>query len=86
MQVKRANAEIRSLVSESGITYKAISERIGITPEWLSKLLSKDLTDFQRNRIMSAVTELSEEKRAVDDAVKRTLERMRKRPNERSKG
>ena len=85
MQVKRANAEIRSLVSESGITYKAISERIGITPEWLSKLLSKELSAFQRKRIMAAVNELTEEQKVVDAAVRSALERIKKR-DEGSKG
>ena len=74
-----ANREIRDLVSESGITYRAIAKRVGISPEWLSKLLSKNLTDFQRNRIMAAVTDLSEEKRAIDEAVRKALEGMRKR-------
>lgn len=74
-----ANKEIRDLVSEAGITYRSIAKKVGISPEWLSKLLSKDLTDFQRNRIMAAATELSEEKRAIDEAVRKTLEKMRDR-------
>lgn len=52
------NIDVRVLVSESGLTYKAIAAELGITPEWLSCLMRYTLTAENKARITAAVEKL----------------------------
>ena len=52
------NLGIRILVSESKLRYKDIAHRMGITPEWLSRLMRKDLEPEVRDKILTAISEL----------------------------
>ena len=52
------NLGIRILVSESKLKYKDIAQKMGITPEWLSRLMRKDLEPEMREKILKAVSEL----------------------------
>ncbi len=52
------NLGIRILVSESKLKYKDIAHKMGITPEWLSRLMRKDLEPEMREKILQAVSEL----------------------------
>lgn len=52
------NIDVRVLVSESGLTYKAIAAELGITPEWLSRLMRFTLTAENKARITAAVKKL----------------------------
>lgn len=60
------NLEIRLLVMDSGILYRDIAKAIGITPEWLSKCLSKELKPDMRKRILHAIEKLKEKERPGD--------------------
>lgn len=53
------NIDVRVIVSESGLTYKRIAEKMGVSRGWLSNLMRYDLTPANRERIMKAVRELS---------------------------
>lgn len=55
------NIDVRVLVSESGVTYKAIAAELGITPEWLSRLMRFTLTAENKARITEAVEKLKGE-------------------------
>lgn len=55
------NIDVRVLVSESGVTYKAIAAELGITPEWLSRLMRFTLTAENKARITAAVEKLKGE-------------------------
>ena len=52
------NLDIRIAVKESGLTYKAIAKEIGISPEWLCRLMRADLSPENRIRIMTAIDRL----------------------------
>ena len=52
------NYDIRSLIMKSGIRYKDIAEKIGITNVHLSRLMKKPLNIENRARILGAVYEL----------------------------
>ena len=52
------NLDIRILVMDSGLLYRDIAREVGITPEWLSRCLSKDMKPEMRNRILQAVEDL----------------------------
>lgn len=58
------NLDIRIIVSEHHLKYKDIAKEMNITPEWLSKLLSNNLTSENRKRILQAAERL---KGAVKD-------------------
>ena len=55
------NLDIRILVRENGLTYKRIAQKIGISPEWLSRLMARKLSDENRERIISAVEAIKAE-------------------------
>lgn len=52
------NLNIRIAVKDSGVTYKAIAKEIGITPEWLCRLMRTDLSPENKIRIMTAIDRL----------------------------
>ena len=54
------NLELRILVAKSGYTYKMIAAQMGISRVWLSKMMSRPLSQENRDRILEAVRELQE--------------------------
>ena len=52
------NLDIRMLVSENGLRYKDIADEMNITPEYLSRLLRKELTYENKIRVMRAIDQL----------------------------
>lgn len=52
------NLDIRVRVYDSGITYRAIADKLGVTPEYLSRLMRKPLSDKNKQRIAKALDEL----------------------------
>lgn len=52
------NLDIRLLVGEKGLHYKDIAEKMGILNTSLSRMMRKDLTPAQRERILSAIQEM----------------------------
>lgn len=55
------NLEIRQMVSECGLKYRDVAREIGISPEWLSRLLRNELSPGNRERILRAIEELEKE-------------------------
>lgn len=55
------NLDIRILVREAGLTYKRIAQQIGISQEWLSRLMARKLSDENRERIIAAVEAIKAE-------------------------
>lgn len=53
------NLDIRLLVSNHGLKYKDVADELNITPEWLSRLLRKNLTPENKIRIIAAVERLT---------------------------
>lgn len=49
------NIDIRLLVADSGLTYKAIAEELGIHRGSLSRLMRKQLSPQNRVRIITAI-------------------------------
>lgn len=58
------NLDIRMLVSDKRITYRAIADRMGITHTHLSRLMREELKPMQRERILAAISYLDEGKEA----------------------
>lgn len=52
------NIDVRVLVSDHGLKYKDIADKLNVTPEWLSRLLRNDLTPENKIRIMGAIEDL----------------------------
>ena len=52
------NLEIRLIVADLRLTYKAIAARIGVTPEYLSRCLRFPLRPEMYSRIMAAIDDL----------------------------
>ena len=48
------NMDIRLIVMESGLTYKAIAERIGVSAEYLSRCMRHPLSREMYFRIVAA--------------------------------
>jgi DNA-binding Lrp family transcriptional regulator len=49
------NLEIRMLVSDCNLKYRDIAKEIGISPEWLSRLLRKELSPENEARVLKAI-------------------------------
>ncbi len=55
------NVDIRLMLSDKGISSKHVAKRIGISPEYFSRLMSKPLTAYNRQRIFDAITKIEKE-------------------------
>lgn len=58
---KKENAEIRAQIVLSGYTITEVAAKIGVSREWLSRLLSKPLTVENKVRILNALAALDTE-------------------------
>ena len=56
------NLDIRLFVEESGLFYKDIAKEMGVSREWLSKLMNKTISEYQKERIWNAALKLKEKK------------------------
>lgn len=56
------NLDIRLMVAESGIKYKDIAKKIGISATYLSTLMRYELTPVMRDLIVRAIEELKDDK------------------------
>lgn len=61
------NLDIRITVNESGLTYKQIAKEIGISPEWLCRLMRNDLSPENKIRILTAIDRIKERERTCYD-------------------
>lgn len=52
------NLDIRLYVKDSGLLFKDVAEQMGVTPEYLSRVLKYQLKPDMRERILTAVREL----------------------------
>lgn len=52
------NLDIRLYVKDSGLLFKDVAEQMGVTPEYLSRVLRYQLKPDMRERILTAVREL----------------------------
>ena len=55
------NIDIRVMVSDSGLKYQAIAAEMGISPEWLSTIMRKELSEENKDRILQAIRKLKGE-------------------------
>lgn len=58
------NVGIRQVVAEAGVTYREIAKRIGLTPQYLSRVMRYPLKADMQLRIMRAVRDLQGDKAA----------------------
>ena len=59
MSTARVNDDLRVEIFRSGLTYREIARKMGITPVWLSRVMSRKLTPEMRRRINIAIDELT---------------------------
>ena len=52
------NLDIRREVSGNGLKYKDIAKELGVTPEWLSRLMRFTLSPENKARILEAIEKL----------------------------
>ena len=55
-----ANIEVRELVKDKGLRYEDIANKIGVSRVWLSRLMSKELSQEWLRKILDAISDLSE--------------------------
>lgn len=56
-----ANINLRNTINDLGITYRMIAKQMMITPEHLSRVMSRPLSSNMEKRIVQAVEELTAE-------------------------
>lgn len=54
------NTALRLEIAKSGISYKLIATRVGVTPEYLSRCMRFPLKPEMENRIRKAIDSLKE--------------------------
>lgn len=55
----KANADLRAEIVRCGLSYRDVAAGMKISPEWLSRVLSRKITPDMRRRINCAIDELS---------------------------
>lgn len=53
------NLDIRVIVAAAGVSYKQIAAQMGVTPEYLSRVMGRPLKPEMRLRITAAVDALT---------------------------
>ena len=49
------NLEIREMLSQYGLSFKDIAEQLGVYPESLSRLMSKELSARKKAEVLEAI-------------------------------
>ena len=57
--MKTCNLDVRVAVIESNVTFKQIAAQMGVTPEYISRVLGRPLKAGMRERILAALAELT---------------------------
>lgn len=52
------NLDIRLLVADYGLRYRDVAKTMGVSQTWLSKLLRKPLSPFNKSRVLDAIETL----------------------------
>ena len=55
------NLDIRTLVKECGVQYQSIAKELGVTPVWMSRMMSRPLSASNKIRILRAIDKLKSE-------------------------
>ena len=50
-----ANIDVKKYIAEKGYTQKQIAEKLGITPEWFSRMLKNELADEEKQAVKMAI-------------------------------
>lgn len=66
------NIDIRLMLSDKGITNKHIAKTIGISAEYFSRLMSKPLSAYNRQRILHAVTVIENQMKSIQNPYVRS--------------
>lgn len=61
------NLNIRIKVAEAHVKYKDLAEYLGTSPEYLSRIMAKDLDPVWKFRILAAIEALKEEGSGKDE-------------------
>lgn len=59
------NIDIRTMVYDSGIHYKDIAQELGISPEWMSRLMKEELSQKNKIRIIDVIEKLKGEEKRI---------------------
>ena len=54
------NLDIRLAVSESGMKYRDIAKVMGVGANYLSRIMRRPLTEYQRERILQAIRSMKD--------------------------
>lgn len=50
-----ANIDIKKYIAEKGYTQAQVADKLGITPEWMSRTLKIELTDIEKEALKKAI-------------------------------
>lgn len=59
----QANEEIREALAKSKVKHWELAEKIGVTASWLSVRLRKELPEVEKQKLLSLIDEIREERR-----------------------
>lgn len=57
--MKTTNLDVRIAVIDNRVSFKAVAAQMGVTPEYLSRVMGKQLNPLMRARILAALAELT---------------------------
>lgn len=57
--MKTCNLDVRVAVIESNVTFKQIAAQMGVTHEYISRVMGRPLKASMRTRILTALAELT---------------------------
>lgn len=56
------NWDIKIMVAENKVRYQDIARKMGISRQWLSELMRRNLSPVMRERIVRAIMELKDDR------------------------
>ena len=57
--MKTTNLDVRIAVIDNNVSFKQIAAQMGVTPEYLSRVMGRQLNPLMRARILAALAELT---------------------------
>ena len=67
------NADLRAMIAAKGLCFYEVAAALNVKPNTVSQYLRKDLSDYQKNRIKTAIAKAEKTRKLNNDKKEENL-------------